>query len=66
MDNNELRIERELKMKKHPDLDEAIAEIKRGSSEIIGLEEIEKLINRFLHTGKRFTIKAGFDPTAPD
>ncbi len=53
-------------LNKHPKLDEAIAEIKRGSSEIIGLEKIEELVNRFLHTGERFTIKAGFDPTAPD
>ncbi len=54
------------KLTKHSKLDEAMAEIQRGSSEIIGLEKIEKLINKFLHTGERFTIKAGFDPTAPD
>ncbi|EDM24477.1 tyrosine--tRNA ligase [Caminibacter mediatlanticus] len=54
------------KLQKHPKLDEAIAEIKRGSNEIIGLEKIEELVNKFLHTGERFTIKAGFDPTAPD
>ncbi len=54
------------KLKKHQDLKKAMAEIKRGSSEIIGIEDIEKLVNRFLHTGERFTIKAGFDPTAPD
>ncbi|MEO1958875.1 MAG: tyrosine--tRNA ligase [Nautiliaceae bacterium] len=53
-------------MDKHPQLEKAMAEIKRGSSEIIGTEEIEKLVNEFLKTGKRFTIKAGFDPTAPD
>ncbi|GAB6074570.1 tyrosine--tRNA ligase [Nautilia lithotrophica] len=53
-------------LQKHPKLDEAMAEIKRGSSEIIGLDYIEKLINRYLQTGERFTIKAGFDPTAPD
>jgi len=67
MGNGELRIENgELNMEKHPKLDEAMAEIKRGSSEIIGLDYIEKLINRYLNTGERFTIKAGFDPTAPD
>jgi len=54
------------KLPKHEKLNEAMAEIKRGSAEIIGLEDIEKLVNRFLHTGERFTIKAGFDPTAPD
>jgi len=56
----------ETKLQKHPALDEAMAEIKRGSSEIIGNEYIEKLVNRYLQTGERFTIKAGFDPTAPD
>jgi len=44
----------------------ALNEIKRGSSEIIGLERIEELVKRFFETGERFTIKAGFDPTAPD
>jgi len=48
------------------ELKKALQEIKRGSSEIIGLERIEELVKRFLETGKRFTIKAGFDPTAPD
>ncbi len=67
MGNGELRMENgELNMEKHPKLDEAVTEIKRGSSEIIGLDYIEKLINRYLNTGERFTIKAGFDPTAPD
>ena len=44
----------------------AIEEIKRGSNEIIGLEKIEELVKKFFETGERFTIKAGFDPTAPD
>ena len=65
MGKGELRMENK-EMKKHPKLDEAIAEIKRGSSEIIGLEKIEELVKRFFETGERFTIKAGFDPTAPD
>jgi len=55
-----------LKMEKHPKLNEAMAEIKRGSSEIIGIDYIENLVNKYLQTGQRFTIKAGFDPTAPD
>jgi len=54
------------KLPKHPKLKEAMSEIKRGSAEIIGIEKIEELVNKFLHTGERFTIKAGFDPTAPD
>jgi tyrosyl-tRNA synthetase len=56
----------EIKMDKHPKLNEAMAEIQRGSNEIIGIDYIENLVNRYLNTGERFTIKAGFDPTAPD
>jgi len=48
------------------ELKKAMQEIKRGSSEIIGEEKIEELVKRFLERGERFTIKAGFDPTAPD
>jgi len=44
----------------------AMAEIRRGTSEIIDLERIEMLVKRFYETGETFTIKAGFDPTAPD
>jgi len=44
----------------------AMQEIQRGCSEIIGLERIEELVKKFFETGERFTIKAGFDPTAPD
>ncbi len=44
----------------------ALKEIQRGTSEIIGLEKIEDMVKNFFKTGKRFTIKAGFDPTAPD
>ena len=45
---------------------EALLEIQRGSSEIIDIEAIEKLIRRFYETGENFYVKAGFDPTAPD
>ena len=44
----------------------ALEEIKRGTNEIIGLDKIEQLVKKFFETGERFTIKAGFDPTAPD
>ncbi len=44
----------------------ALKEIQRGTSEIIGLESIENLVKNFYETGERFSIKAGFDPTAPD
>ncbi|NVJ64960.1 MAG: tyrosine--tRNA ligase, partial [Gammaproteobacteria bacterium] len=43
------------------DFDKALAEIKRGSDEILVEEE---LIER-LKSGKKMRIKAGFDPTAP-
>ena len=45
---------------------QAMREIKRGSVEIIDEEKIENLVKKFFETGERFTIKAGFDPTAPD
>lgn len=45
---------------------EALQEIQRGSSEIIGLEQIESLIKKYQESGKEYTVKAGFDPTAPD
>lgn len=45
---------------------EAIKEIQRGSSEIIGLEYITELVTRFYKHNKRYIVKAGFDPTAPD
>ncbi len=45
---------------------EALAEIQRGSAEIIDLERIEKLIKEYFKNGKNFYVKAGFDPTAPD
>ncbi|WP_456480605.1 tyrosine--tRNA ligase [Nautilia sp.] len=48
------------------EIKKAVNEIKRGTSEIIGLEKIEELIKKYYQTGERFTIKAGFDPTAPD
>lgn len=44
----------------------AMSEIKRGSAEFIGEEYITFLVARFLKENKRFIVKAGFDPTAPD
>ncbi|HIP47294.1 MAG TPA: tyrosine--tRNA ligase [Campylobacterales bacterium] len=43
-----------------------MSEIKRGTAEIIDEERIEKLLKNFLETGENYTVKAGFDPTAPD
>ena len=47
-------------------LNEAMREIERGIMEFIGAEYIRSLVARFLLTGQRFVVKAGFDPTAPD
>ena len=47
-------------------LEEALKEINRGSAEIIDSERIEKLLKAYFEDGKTYTVKAGFDPTAPD
>ncbi len=47
-------------------LQEALAEIKRGTAEIIDEERIVKLLESYFKEGKNYTVKAGFDPTAPD
>jgi len=44
----------------------ALKEIERGCAEIIDMERIEKLVNKFYEDGTEYTVKAGFDPTAPD
>ncbi|QKF81382.1 tyrosine--tRNA ligase [Halarcobacter ebronensis] len=45
---------------------EALAEIQRGTAEIIDIERIEILIKNYYEKGENFYVKAGFDPTAPD
>jgi tyrosyl-tRNA synthetase len=45
---------------------EALAEIQRGTAEIIDIEGIEKLLKNYYENGENFYVKAGFDPTAPD
>jgi len=47
-------------------LQEALREIQRGSAEIIDMPRIETLLKAYLNEGKTYTVKAGFDPTAPD
>lgn len=47
-------------------LEEALREIKRGSAEIIDEQGVQKLLKAYFEEGKRYTVKAGFDPTAPD
>ena len=47
-------------------IEEALREIHRGTAEIIDDERIEKLLKAYYEEGKTYTVKAGFDPTAPD
>ncbi len=47
-------------------IQKALEEISRGIAEIIDLERIEKLVTKFYEDGTTYTVKAGFDPTAPD
>ncbi|WP_304543038.1 tyrosine--tRNA ligase [Sulfurimonas microaerophilic] len=47
-------------------IEEALREISRGTAEIIDNERIEKLLKAYFEEGKGYTVKAGFDPTAPD
>ncbi len=47
-------------------IQEALREIGRGVAEIIDNERIEKLVKNFYENGQTYTVKAGFDPTAPD
>ena len=44
----------------------ALQEIQRGCAEIIDNENIEKVLKAYFNEGKTYTVKAGFDPTAPD
>ena len=45
---------------------QALEEIGRGTAEIIDMERIEKLVSKYYDDGTIYTVKAGFDPTAPD
>jgi len=47
-------------------IEEAKREIFRGHAEIIDHERMEKLLKSFYEEGKTYSVKAGFDPTAPD
>ena len=44
----------------------ALEEISRGTAEVIDVERIEKLVSKYYEDGTTYTVKAGFDPTAPD
>ena len=45
-----------------PSLDDQLAEIRRGTSDIL----VESELRTRLGSGRPLVIKAGFDPTAPD
>ena len=47
-------------------IQQALEEIRRGTAEIIDMERIEKLVTKYYEDGTTYTVKAGFDPTAPD
>jgi len=47
-------------------LQEALNEINRGAAEVIDSERVEKLLKAYFDEGKTYTVKCGFDPTAPD
>lgn len=47
-------------------LDKQLELIKRGTVEIIQLEELKKKLAHAIKNNKPLVIKAGFDPTAPD
>jgi len=44
----------------------ALAEIERGTAEIIDRERIETLVRNFYEKGEIYKVKLGLDPTAPD
>ncbi len=47
-------------------VEEQIALIERGTVDLISREDLVNKLTRSVETGKPLTIKAGFDPTAPD
>jgi len=47
-------------------IEEALREIHRGTAEIIDNERVTKLLKSFFENNQTYTVKAGFDPTAPD
>lgn len=51
---------------KFPPVEEQLDLIKRGTSEIIPIDELEKKLKKSRETGKPLNIKLGCDPTRPD
>ncbi|MFK5975325.1 MAG: tyrosine--tRNA ligase [Sulfurovum sp.] len=44
----------------------ALAEISRGTVEIIDIKQIKELVTNYYKDGTTYTVKAGFDPTGAD
>jgi tyrosyl-tRNA synthetase len=53
-------------MPQFPPVDEQLAYLRKGASEIIRESDLRERIERSIATGKPMRVKAGFDPTAPD
>src|SRR5579871_792844 len=53
-------------MANFPPVEEQLAYIKKGASEIIRESDLRERLEQSLKTGKPLRVKAGFDPTAPD
>ena len=49
-----------------PEIQAVLSVISRGTAEIISEDELVEKLTRSKKTGKPLTVKAGFDPTAPD
>lgn len=47
-------------------INDALREIRRGAAEIIDEARIVTLLKAYFEKGEIYTVKAGFDPTAPD
>ena len=47
-------------------IQEALREIERAAVEIIDRRRIETLLQNYFEKGESYSVKAGFDPTAPD
>ena len=47
-------------------VDEQLAQLTRGTVDVVVEQELRRKLERSLATGKPLTVKVGFDPTAPD
>jgi tyrosyl-tRNA synthetase len=47
-------------------INDALREIRRGTAEIIDEVRLTALLKAYFEKGETYTVKAGFDPTAPD